>query len=414
VGTVFPGDKKRTGDTGLQAGIGPDGERLIFLLGLPRSGTTLLSALLGNHPAISAPAEPWLMLALHQLGHVPLRHPANAQVLGTAVRRFAEGATTDGTGMTAAARAAARVLYDGWLRREGRTHILDKTPRYHLILDYLVDVFPKARFVWLLRDPLDVAASHLSSWGQDIARMIAEERDDPAVFDLLPGLDALERFHARYPSRIHLVRYEDLATAPNGPLQDLLDQLGLPADSEIVERMTDLAGFIRPDTAFGDSKIFSTRSPHNRSIGSWRTVLDETQRRILLDAIGTDRLSRLGYGATVAALAADGICGQGPELTAHHQAQARQRLEARWSDLNRIATFGAALPDDVQARDALAIDRLTSLLTAATNRHTELERRLEERACEAAALRASTSWRITAPLRTLALWARRRSRTPAA
>lgn len=396
-----------------------DGERLIFLLGLPRSGTTLLSALLGNHPAVAAPPEPWLMLALHQIGQVPLRHPANAQVLGTAVRQFAAGAAPDAdaaAGLAAAARAAGGALYDAWLRREGRTHFLDKTPRYHLIADFLLQAFPRARFIWLLRDPLDVAASHLSTWGQDVARMIAEGTDDPAVFDLLIGLDALAAFHARHDGRVRVVRYEELVSAPAAQLAGLLGHLDLDAAPETVGRMMDLAGFERPGTAFGDSKIQATRSPHSRSVGSWRSVLDAGQRQVLLDALGADRLRRLGYGPTVEALAELGTRDNGEELAAHHRARAQRLLGARWLDVERVSTFGVPLPGDVQDRLRAALDgradsprpepcatadRLSGLLDEAMRRTAALEAELARRDLEVAALRASTSWRVTAPLRAL-------------
>ena len=48
--------------------VGAEGQGLVFLLGVPRSGTTLLATMLDRHPAITAPPEPWLMLALAELG----------------------------------------------------------------------------------------------------------------------------------------------------------------------------------------------------------------------------------------------------------------------------------------------------------------------------------------------------------
>ena len=70
-------------------GISQLGDNLVFLIGLPRSGTTLLSQLLNNHPEIDAPPEPWVMLAFHQLGRVDSQHPANAWVVQQAVETFA-------------------------------------------------------------------------------------------------------------------------------------------------------------------------------------------------------------------------------------------------------------------------------------------------------------------------------------
>ena len=64
------------------------GENLVFLLGVPRSGTTLLSAMLDRHPQVLCPPEPWIMLALSALGQIPPAHPADPQLLGDATRAF--------------------------------------------------------------------------------------------------------------------------------------------------------------------------------------------------------------------------------------------------------------------------------------------------------------------------------------
>ncbi|WP_408918067.1 sulfotransferase [Bradyrhizobium arachidis] len=62
-----------------------------FLLGLPRSGTTLLAHLLQRHPAIMAPPEPWLMLALEAFGRVDHRHSAGASLVQAATSEFWAG-----------------------------------------------------------------------------------------------------------------------------------------------------------------------------------------------------------------------------------------------------------------------------------------------------------------------------------
>ncbi|MBN4072042.1 sulfotransferase, partial [bacterium AH-315-F18] len=64
--------------------IGDKGKNLTFLLGLPRSGTTLLCAMLEQHQSIVCPPEPWLMLALASVGKTPSRNPADSQLLGSA------------------------------------------------------------------------------------------------------------------------------------------------------------------------------------------------------------------------------------------------------------------------------------------------------------------------------------------
>src|SRR5271169_4905137 len=71
------------------------GENLVFLLGVPRSGTTLLCAMLDRHPNILCPPEPWIMLALAAIGQTYPTHPADPQLLGDAARAFCDGPAGD-------------------------------------------------------------------------------------------------------------------------------------------------------------------------------------------------------------------------------------------------------------------------------------------------------------------------------
>lgn len=443
--------------------ISPTGHGLGFLLGLPRSGTTLLSVMLDRHPAIFSPPEPWIMIALQALGKVDVRHPVNPQSLAKAVGDFTAG----GRDVTMA-RAAAAALYGGWLEGTGKPFFLDKTPRYHLYADYIARVFPDARYVWLRRDPLDIAASYRTTWDCDLPGLLAADADDPAVFDLLIGLDRLEAFHAALGDRVLVVHYERLVQDPAGELPRILDHLGHPAPPGVVERMTEIGGLERTTGQFGDHKILDTREPHTRSVGAWRTVFGPGQWRTLLEAVGSERLVRLGYGDTVAELKRLGVRDSGPELAAHYLARAERHLESRLADIGRVTTFNAPLPGDVQRRAhaALAGDQewgallaelsgvraaaereraaaaekeratlatLNGKLSQSLRAMTEEVERLRaseaeaRRLCRAAegeagrlravlaereraidALLGSTSWRLMAPLRQVAAWLRAR------
>ena len=166
--------------------IGEHGENLVFLLGVPRSGTTLLGAMLSNHPDVLCPQEPWVMLALHALGKTNPHHPADAQLLGEATRQF-----LDHDVFCDAARRGAVAAYNRKLSDSGRTVFVDKTPRYHLILSFIDELFPKAKYIWLKRDPFDVASSYKASWGVDLPKLIASNSGTPFEHDLVLGRNVL-------------------------------------------------------------------------------------------------------------------------------------------------------------------------------------------------------------------------------
>lgn len=324
--------------------IGSNGEGLVFLLGAPRSGTTLLSVMLDSHPDIASPPEPWLMLGLAALGRVPVRHPANVSVLGTAIRHF-----VGEDGRILAARAAARALYEAHLERCGKRVFVDKTPRYWLIAEFLISVFPGARFVWLRRDPLDVAASYLSTWNVDLAAIIKQGCDVPELFDLTIGLDRLLAFHERHRETVHVLFYERLVAAASEELCAVLHHIGLDATDATLESMKALAAGARASGALGDAKIRATTAPHSNSVGKWRSVLDRAQLQVLLDAIGAEKLAVLGYADTTAALAAVGV--RESKASAGYRATAEARFAAREADMIRAETHGGDdLPAIVQER----------------------------------------------------------------
>src|SRR4051794_7268466 len=101
--------------------IDHDGHNLAFILGLPRSGTTLLSVILDKHPQVLCPPEPWVMLALESVGKVCIRHPADSRLIGQAMSEFSNGDSG-----VAASRAYASTIYNRKLESAGKTVFVDK------------------------------------------------------------------------------------------------------------------------------------------------------------------------------------------------------------------------------------------------------------------------------------------------
>lgn len=302
-----------------------------FLLALPRSGSTLLSAMLDNHPAIASPPEPWILLALHALGRVDRRHPANAQLVGEAVAAVLDPVTALSVG-----RAAAWAVYDGTLKATGKTLFVDKTPRYHLILEYVEALFPQAPMIWLRRNPFDMVASYRTTWGIDVPALLRDGADDPSAFDLVPGLETLEQFHAARPDRVLALRYEDLVADPVRELDRVLVHLGVPAPDGGVGRLTDLSGLQRDSNRFGDPKIIATTAPHTRSVGGWQHLLSLDDVQVVLDAVGVERLHRLGYGAEAEQAMALGAVDRGPAVTEAHATRGRAQLSRRCGDIDSV------------------------------------------------------------------------------
>ena len=106
-------------------------------------------------------------------------------MIGEAILKFANnGAKLD------AARAYALNIYNRILDDAGRDVLVDKTPRYYLILPFLKQLFPNAKFVWIRRNPLDVAASFKTTWKVDLPEEFRQSVANRGCMDLVLGADA--------------------------------------------------------------------------------------------------------------------------------------------------------------------------------------------------------------------------------
>lgn len=238
----------------------PDLQRRIFLVGVPRSGTTLLQALLAAHPEVTSFTESHLFSrhfsAVPGVGMVLSKDPTprlrafleeNDAAPPTAADWFGPPppkALRSRALMPPATREVARRLVavlDGLARDRGAATWLEKTPR-HLraipLLEAVCDDGIPTHFVHLVRDGLQTVASlHTASrnWEQayDLDDCVRRWNQDLA----------LTRKHLDSP-RHHLVCYETLTTDPVTVLRPLLEALNLPWDPTILDDFGASAGAV--------------------------------------------------------------------------------------------------------------------------------------------------------------------------
>jgi O-antigen biosynthesis protein len=258
---------------------------IAYVLGVPRSGTTLLTHLLAQHPAIVCPSEPWLMLALDAFGSVPATHPCDPELIRLATGHFLGQSRAEILGR------AAQTIYRLLLARSGKQMMIDKTPRYYHCLPFIREAIPQAKFVWIRRNPFDVVASHKVTWNIDIASLFGECRDVSQFFDFVLGFRQLADFADA--NDVCIISYEDLVKHPQLELERVFRHLGIP--SYEVKEFDPTSGAHQPGQ-FGDQKIFQTRSVHQTSIGSYRSILSHVDLESVMRGLGRDLFSRLGYG----------------------------------------------------------------------------------------------------------------------
>ena len=266
------------------------GQNLVFLLSLPRSGSTLLSALLNQLPDVYCPPEPWLALKA-----ASIVSPGNAsniwneQVATKAVSEFFAGEFP-----TSPLRAFLASAYNEKLSPTVKSCFVDKTPRYYHILDKLEVLFPKARFIWLVRHPLDVAVSYRQTWNINVD-VLTGKIFRPESYDFLKGWPRLAADFAPPSHRRFHLRYEDLVADPTQCLANLAKFL------EVRSTDVDITTF-RPETlhqfahaSVGDLKILQTHEVHGRSVGQWAKELSDDELTELVSILGLASLEAHHY-----------------------------------------------------------------------------------------------------------------------
>lgn len=278
----------------------------IFVVGAPRSGTTLLQRMLRSHPRISSPTgESHFIVPL--LRNAPaygsLAERANIRaVLGEMHRINAEFMETDFHGLAFDLDAIAGAIHtrgvatmpaliDALFRLnaegEGKARWLEKTPYYIMHVDALLAAFPSAQFVHIIRD------------GRDAVLSMLERAEDIRVFNVDAGARLWRRYveagqaaGRRLPAgRYYEIRYEDILAAPQEAVKGLCDYLGEPVSDKVID--------------FQKSSDPATKTPLLRqglqagNREKWRKAMTPRQIRVF-EGIAGECLAACGYPLSTA------------------------------------------------------------------------------------------------------------------
>ena len=208
----------------------------IFVIGCPRSGTTLLRVMLNAHPSIAIPPENRFVIPLyrkrHKMGKPGSKRAARkmARTIGRRGRGLAKlGLTFDQLKAGLVARRPRDVAqamdyaFSTFAEQRGATRWGDKRPSYFAFVDELAEMFPKAQFVYIVRDGRACAAS--------LKRPPFSHSSATAMAVWLNSVHACQRSGQRLgPDRFIKLRYEDLVADTESTLRTLCTFLGEPFD----------------------------------------------------------------------------------------------------------------------------------------------------------------------------------------
>ncbi len=237
--------------------------QFVFIIGMPRSGTTLVEQIISRHPDAFCCGELAVVSQLAQ--EIPRLQDDD--------RDWSES-------LSALDDDALQQLRDRFLSScpsdaANHSHIVDKTPGNFLYLGLIASLFPDCRIIHCRRHALDTALScffcnfdnqpwsftleHIAAWYRGYARL-------------------MRHWEQQLPLAMTTIAYEDLVTNQEAASRQILDGSGLTWDDRCLE-------FRRSDRVVATSSKWQVRQPiHARSVGRWRHYRDHLGP--LMDALG--------------------------------------------------------------------------------------------------------------------------------
>ncbi len=279
-----------------------------FVVGVNRSGTTLLRMMLDAHPELTMPPETHFVPALIEACEQPQASPESILATITAQREWGDFGLTEQQLLDAfaaldplSAGDALRSFYGAYAERVGKPRWGDKTPIYVKSMRKIQRALPEARFVHVIRDGRDVALSIRDRAVKDhpIDR-IAERwvRRISRAREQATGLDHYLE-----------IRYERLITDSETVLREICDFYELPFAAQLLdyhegsaarleEMKRDLPADGKRTTLSVERRMEThartTQAPDASRVSRWREQMAPSDRE-LFESIAGDLLAELDY-----------------------------------------------------------------------------------------------------------------------
>ncbi|MFG2085213.1 MULTISPECIES: sulfotransferase [unclassified Spirillospora] len=272
--------------------------RPIFVIGCPRSGTTLLQQMLHSHPRIAFPSETRFVHTSYEARHTfgDLEREENRRRLAEwiakgkdtkfhvlkldaedIIEEIVHGPPTLGS--------ALAIIFRAYAREHRKPRWGDKRPSYFRRIPMLRRMFPDAQFIHLVRDGRDAVSS--------LKKMPWYDGDTySAALTWREAVDTGKRLSARLgPETFYEFRYEDLVAEPEDALVKLCAFLG----EEYDPAMTKAYRHARETVPSARKWHLRTHeAPNTRNVGAWRERLEDWEAD-LVEHVLASRLVDHGY-----------------------------------------------------------------------------------------------------------------------
>ncbi len=270
----------------------------IFIVGLPRSGTTLLRSMLCAHSRLTVPPEShFFNYWLREYGQLDLSNPADFETfweIFSRSQRFGyfglEAEPLRGEILQQSElslKTVFRCWMDAFATKMGKPRWGEKTPIHYEHLATIFDWFPNAQIIWMLRDPRATSASLMKvGWASNYAYLNA---------GWWAGcLRSYEETWAK-DKRVQLLRYEDLVATPEETLRSLCAFLNEPYESAMLKERDANTMPVNHRSGWAKAHLQTALAPVNQgSVEKWRSQLSSTQVA-MIEKFTRESMVRHGY-----------------------------------------------------------------------------------------------------------------------
>ena len=250
--------------------FGDPSDAPVFVIGMPRSGTTLVEQILASHPAVYGAGE--LRFVFQALLQLPKELGLDVSAQGTVEElKYLEQLTP------AATRGCANWYLNEIRKLDGEKslRVVDKAPENYLLLGWVATMFPKARVIHCRRDLRDAALScwmtefRAVNWSHDMLHLTSRIGD---------YLRLMTHWHKVLPISMLEVNYEQLVADQERESRKLIDWLGLEWDPACLN-------FHQTRREVRTPSATQVRQPiYSRSVGRWRHYVNDL--RPLIEELG--------------------------------------------------------------------------------------------------------------------------------
>jgi len=235
------------------AGAGDKSEHPVFILGMPRSGSTLVEQILASHPAIFGAGE---------LSDLTDLTDALGEARGALYPEFAELLSSEDFAALGKRYAAAQRA-----RGPQAARVTDKAPGNFWMAGLIHLILPNAKIIHTRRDPVDTCLSCFSKLFNDVA-FTYDLRELGRYWRLYDAMMA--HWHDVLPNNAILdLQYEDLVRDLPGQARRLVDHCGL-------EWSEDCLAFHKTERPVNTASVLQVRRPiYQESVGRWRPAAEK-------------------------------------------------------------------------------------------------------------------------------------------